>query len=272
MKQFGLSPTLFAAATEGDAGGGGMGQPGDPTKTPGTGEGFDPKKYVSVEDFGKTAAMIRGLQNTLKTLTDGMLTAEKLAELGLLEKTDDGFKPKTLAVAGETKPNTDGAQVPAEVREQLKRLEGEQAKLTRKLAEKEQELVKRDADAAKQRRVNALVASLREAGAVKPERDYVHLIDQVIEQSGSFMVKARNKFGEEATEALDEFVPKWLESQPELRKAEARGGSGTPSGQPAAGANGRIVATVQQYSDPQWAKDHMKDILSGKIDFAPAQF
>jgi hypothetical protein len=232
-------------ADPGAGGGGGTGAPGA-GQNPGT--GFDPSKYVSSEDFGKTAAMIRGIQKTLETLSTSALTLDRLAEIGLVEKAEDG----TVKPRGHAAPKGAAKGDPEPWKEEI-------AQLRRQLDEKDQAL-------AREEKSRSVLAALTKAGAVNPDRDYVHVLDKVKKNDrGEFVVKGRDKYGAAIDVPLGEFVNDWLTQNPELKRASAAPGSGTPPGAaPGSGGGGNVVPK-STWSNPEWYKANREKILKGEI-------
>lgn len=236
--------------------------PGEAIPNPGTGT-FDPKEYVSAKDFGATAALIGGMRKTLSEISaalPGLMTADKLAEFGLVEKDDAGvFKPKSAKTAANPKPEVDPAS---------RELEDTKAKLTnlqKKLEEKEL------AEAATERD-RAVIASLNKAGAIKPERDFVHVAKRIVKTpSGAYVVKAEDKYGAPIDVSIDDFAAQYLNDNPELKRSSAKTGSDTPSGNPGGGGSAKTAAGATlipktQWQDMQWMSkpDIRKKFLDGE--------
>lgn len=235
------------------AAGGGTGATGSQTGTPGTGS-LDPSKFVSVEDFGKTAAMIRGLQKTIENLSTGALTADKLAELGLLEKGDDGsFKPRSAA-PGDKKPAP-----PAD--DPLKK---ELDALKKQLADKDAEVESERRKVEETERNRAVIAAMSKAGAVNADRDFVHLAGKVVKsEKGGYVVKGADKYGSEIEIPLEQFTGSWLKENPELLRAQAGSGTGSRPGQ--GGQQGGNVIPKEVWKDPAWYQANRAKVISGEL-------
>jgi hypothetical protein len=235
---------------------GGTPQPGAATQNPGT-EG-DPQ-YVTVADFGKTAAVISGLQKTLKELSGGVLTLDKLAEVGLLEKDDTGaFKPR--GVKSEPPQQQQKRDDNDPVVQRLKTLEKQLADERR---EKE-ELAKAGLENEKR---SSLVDALTKAGAINPGRDVVHIAAKFAKDAdGKFVTKGRDKYGSEVDLTADEFAELFLKENPELRKTQSQPGSGTPSGaqQRQGGKPGQTVVPRAQWQDMNYFMANKAKFDSGE--------
>lgn len=228
----------------------GNAQPGAPG-TPGT---EDAPKYVTAEDFGKTAALISGMQKTLKDLQSGILTADKLAEFGLLEKDETAgtYKPKASQPQSAPKPKNDDDPVVARV----KALEKQLADAKREKEDADRRMLETERD-------RAIIAALTKAGAVNPERDYVHLTSKVARGESGYSAKGRDQYGSETDLALDDFAEQWLKSNPELRRTAAQSGSGTPHNAP--GKSGKTASGATVIPRSQWSD--MSFFMANKTKF-----
>ena len=224
---------------EGDA-------PGTPAPghgdTPGTPEGGDKApEFLTKEEFGRTAAMIRGLNESLQNMQKGMLTPDSLAQFGLIEKGEDGnYRPKAAA------PKDDKNVKPREDDPVIQRVKALEAQLAeeRRLKEETQRQIE-DTNI-----TNALITALSEAGAVNAKRDYVHLKPEVFKGDKGYLAKGRDKWGAEEDIPLLKHAEDFLKKNPELAKAANTGGSGTPTGpQPKGVPAGSKVISRAQWSD-----------------------
>lgn len=234
------------------AAGGGTGSPGGQAGTPGTGAG---PQYVTVEDFGKTAAMIRGIQKSLETINTSALTADKLAELGLLEKADDGtFHAKQAAQGGKDKPPAD---------DPIKR---ELDALKRQLAAKDEEVASERRKVEQAERTRAVIEALTDAGAINPQRDHVHLVSQIERsEAGEFAAKGRDQYGSEVAIPLKNYVGDWLKANPDLMKAQGGTGTGAMPGQGARGTQTGNVVPKAVWTDMSWYARNRDKIMNGEI-------
>lgn len=232
---------------------GGTGAPGG-QPNPGTGS-LDPAKFVSVEDFGKTAAMIRGIQKSLETITGAALTADRLAELGLLEKADDGtFRARA---AGPTPKGAPPADDP--VKRDLDQLKAQ-------LKAKDEEIATEKRKAAEAERNRAVVAAMAKAGAVNAERDHVHLAAAVVRaEDGQYVARTKGKYGEDVDVPVEEFVSGWLKANPDLMKAQGGTGTGTLPGQGARGGHNGNVVPKTTWSDMTWYMQNREKIQRGEL-------
>jgi len=242
----------------------GTGQPGGTPPIPGTDD--TENKYLSKEEFGRTAAVISGLQKTLKELPGQLLTLDRLAEVGLLEKVDvDGvptFRPKSSQAPkpeGEKKRTDDDPLM-----QRVKTLEGQLAQKTKAEEETKTQL-------AESEKRTALTAALTKAGAVNADRDYVHLSSKVVKGEKGFGGRGEDKYGTEIDLTIDEVAEAFLTANPELKKATAQPGSGTPTGGTAGfnGAGTGKVIAKSQWSDTNWfmanrAKFHSGEYVRGQ--------
>lgn len=199
--------------------------------------------FLSKQEFSATAAMITRMNKAIEGLVSGTVTADKLAEMGLLEKTADGtFKLKSTAApakkAGEPEP---------EWKVQLQQLQDQIAAKDKQIAAERKQ--REDAEVK-----SAVIAALEKAGAVNPSRDYIHVLGQVKRgEDGKVYVPKANEFGAEEQIHLEAAFGEWLKSNPELRKASSHPGSGTPNGMPGGQAssntdvNSLAQMTTEQY-------------------------
>jgi len=235
----------------------GTGQPGGSTGSPGTGEGFDPTKFVTAEDFGKTAALIGGMKKALEAATarlEGLPTLEKLAEIGVLEKGDDGaYKPRTAPPKDQKKAGPDD-----EVKTKMESLE-------RQLSESRRALEQEQQRHATEQKHGAIRAALAKANAINPDRDYVHLAGRIVaSEAGGYGAKGKDKYGQEIDVTLEQAVEEFLTANPELRKAAAQPGSGTPAKAGTQGAGGPKAIPRSQWEDMAWMAANHDKFLKGE--------
>ena len=245
------------------------GSPGTPppggAAPPNPGTDDNKPEYVSREDFGKTAALIGGIQKTLKDLPGSLLTLDKLAEVGLLEKVDDAgvisYRPKSSQPKPDDKAKPREADDPLLLR--LKSLEGELARKTK--AEEEGKALLAESE-----KRSALTAALTKAGAVNADRDFVHLVGAVGKGEKGFVGKGTDKYGTETELTIDEVAEAFLKLNPELRRAQAQPGSGSPQpGNGSVTAGGGKVIPKAQWSDMNFfvanrAKFHSGEYVRGQ--------
>ena len=234
--------------------GGGTGSPGSQQGNPGTGS-FDPTKFVSTEDFGKTAAMIRGIQKSLETINTAALTAAKLAELALLEKAEDGtIRARQAQSGGKDK------QPPAD--DPIKR---ELDQLKRQLAAKDEEVAAERRKLEEAERSRAIIEALSEAGAVNAQRDHIHLLSQIERgDDGQFGAKGKDKFGGDIGIPLKEYVGQWLKANPDLMKPQGGTGTGTLPGQGTRGSSGDVVPK-STWTNMDWYMANQDKIIKGEL-------
>ncbi len=187
--------------------------------------------FLTKNEFNATAAMIRGLKESVESLK-GASPLDVLVTMGVLEKTDEGeYKPKATASV----PPTPG-----------KEPEWKQAidALKKSLKTKEDELAAERERAAATEKKNAVMAALSRAGAVKADRDVVHLLDTVSRNDhGAFVCRTKDDVGLDVEVGLDEFVQKFLTENPELMKPSGLPGSGTPAGAVTSTAKPGVIST-----------------------------
>jgi hypothetical protein len=262
----GISPTLYEAA--GAATGGGGTGTGDP-KPAGTGEGFDPQLFVDRKTFDGVAAALRRFEGSLKSIQDAQLTSDKLVELGVLEKAEDGvYRPKAHVAGNGDGPDGKGKPKPDD--EWKKRMETTVANLNTKLADKDKELAAERERVEQSERKRAVIAALTKAGAVNPERDHVHLVGQVQRVDGNLVAKGKDEFGAETTVTLDDLAIAYLKTNPELARAQAQTGSGTPAGggSGAGGSTGKVIPKAQ-WNDAAFMAANKKRFDTGELTYGP---
>lgn len=200
--------------------------------------------FLSKQEFGATAAIIRGLKDSVDGLKSNN-PMEALAALGMLEKSADGtYKPKSAAApakkTGEPEP---------EWQVQLRQMQDQIAAKDRQI-----EAEKKSREEAELK--SAVITAFEKAGAVNASRDYVHVVGQVKRgQDGKFYVPKTNQYGAEEQTALDAAFGEFLKSNPELRKASSHPGSGTPGGIPGgpATSNTDVNAMAQMSTEAYFA-------------------
>lgn len=231
--------------------------PGTAPIEPGTSTQLDPSKFVTQEAFNGAAAMISRMNKALESFTAQKPLAEQLAELGLIEKGDDGsYKPRgaTTPQPGGKKPEDDPTA-------------RELAALKKQLADKDADLEARDRRAAELDRNRAVTAALGKAGAVNPDRDFIHVAGNVIKnENGEYVVRGKGVYGEDVDTPLEAFAADWLKKNPELMRATTMPGSGAPAktGQPGGAASGARLIPSSQWKDMNWYAANRSKFLTGE--------
>lgn len=184
--------------------------------------------FVSVGDFGKTAAVIGDLKN----LSKDAVTRQALRDAGFEEV--DG----KLVFKGQTAPPAPGAPKPED--EVTKRMQAQMDKLTKDIEERDRLLREKDEAAERDRTHREIQNALTAAGAINPARDYIHLTSAVKKtDDGRLVAVTKNQYGQDEEVPLEKFAEQFLHKQPELKKSTAGAGAGAPanggSGAPAAG-------------------------------------
>jgi hypothetical protein len=193
--------------------------------------------FLSKQEFGATAAMIGRMNKALEGLVSSGSPLDKLAELGMLEKQEDGtYKPKSAA------PARPAGNAEPEWKVEIEALKAQNVAKDKQIAAERKQ--REDAEVK-----NAVIAALEKAGAVNPSRDYVHVLPQVKRtEDGKVYVPKTNVHGAEEQIALDVAFGDFLKSNPELRKTASHAGSGTPAGapggRPAAGTDVNTLAEM----------------------------
>lgn len=199
-------------------------------------DGNGDNKPITQKDFNGVAAMITRLNKTIETLAATAMTPEKLADelakLNLVEKGEDGkIKPKTTAP--ETKPEVKPAE--GEKSEDMKKLEAKLAAMNAEieksrddLRKKDEDLARKDAEREAQERDNAVRAALNKAGAINPDRDYVHIMrDKLVRNDkGEWVLPGKGQYGEEVFTPVGDLATKYLKDNPELARATVKTGTG----------------------------------------------
>jgi hypothetical protein len=230
---------------------------------------IDPQNFVSREDFGKTAATINGLKKTIEGLTSNALTLDKLVEIGLFSRTEDG----KFALAGAAPPSATKQEPGQPTAQELALQRRIEAMETERKKEREQLDTERRRTAEISRNT-AIQQELQKAGAMRPDRDYVHIAANVVQdENGSYVVKGKDKYGADTSFTVTEYVEKFLTENPELKKAPAsNGGSGTTTqpqqrNAPAPGSthNGKPVIPKSTWSNAQWYMDNSDKVFRGEV-------
>jgi hypothetical protein len=232
-------------------------QPPASTSTGGTGtEPPSQPQFVTVEDFGKTAGIISGLQKALKPLSDGTAILGVLEQVGLVVKGDDGkYKPFNAQAAETTKPD------------KVDPVKAENEDLKRKLTDHARQLEERDQRAAATDKQAAIVKALQDAGAHNPSRDYVHLLGPVKRNDqGEYYVDGKGKYGEDAQIPLSEFSAAFLAKNPELKSATNKTGSDTKPGASSTGvtATGAKIIPRATWTDMTYYAANREKFISGE--------
>ena len=210
--------------------------------------------------------MIRGLSDGLKALQGGMLTLDALAQVGLLEAEEvDGkkqYKPKgSTTPAGAPAPKARADDDP--LFQRVKTLEAQLEK-----ARKDKEVA--DTAVTESSRDNAIIEALREAGAVNPQRDFMHLKSKVLKGDTGYFAKGVDEAGYEVEVKLPDLVKEFLKTNPELRRAVTQGGAGSPAGgQQGQGAPnlrpGQQVVPKTQWSNMDWFMNNRAKFATGEF-------
>ena len=185
--------------------------------------------FVTKDEFGRTAAFIRGLKDTVEALQKSMPTLDTFVSLGMLERVDDGtYKPKPAQQAAHSPAQQPQHQQSSNTAEP----EWKQAvdALKKSLKAKDDELAAERQRAADGERKNAVISALARAGAVNPDRDAVHVLNGIQKNDkGQYVSRAKDDLGLDIEVSLEDFVTKFLQTNPELKKASGHAGSGTPA-------------------------------------------
>ncbi len=175
-------------------------------------------EYVTKEDFGKTAAFIRGLNDKLESLAKNVPTMETFVQLGLFEKGEDGaYKPKAV-------------QAPSRKNDQEPEWKAQLDQLQAQIKQRDDALAAERKRAAETEKKSAVISALTKAGAVNPERDYIHIIQAIENGEKGYFARSKDEFGADKQIPLDQAVQDFLKTNPELAKPSGHAGSGTPAG------------------------------------------
>lgn len=254
---FTLKPTLRFpdGAGDGVGGGAGTGQPAGSTQNAGTGQ-IDPALFLTKEEFGRTAAMIGGIKKALDGLTAGQLTLDRLTELGLLDKGEDGsYKPKLARKPDPKNPETEPWKAEIDgLKTQIRAKDDENARLKQSMENAERDRL--------------LIAALTEKGALNAARDVVHLIGTVKKNgAGQWMGSGKDQYGVETEIDLGTAAEAFLKANPELKKAPPGGGSGTPAGggtDNSGGTGGAKMIPKAQWQDMDWYAKNAEKFRAGE--------
>jgi len=213
--------------------------------------------FVTAADFGKTAALVGDMKKQL----GGMLTADTLVEAGMFERGEDGkLKLKAVTPPEPPKPGTDPNS------EATKKFEAELAKMQSQLASERKARETAEAQAIEAERNRTIQEALTKAGAVNPQRDYVHLQSAVKRKDdGTLVAVTKDKWGADIEVPVEEFANQWLTSNPELKRATTQQGSGAPAGGGTLPAN---TVPRSKMQDTNWYMANREKILSGEIKVA----
>lgn len=209
--------------------------------------------FLSKQEFNATAAMIRGLKEAVDGMK-GQNPLEALVALGLLEKKDDGtFQPKAQAPAPAKKDDQE-PEWRKQIRAMQEQIEAkDRALAAEKKAREEGELK------------NAVITAFEKAGALNSGRDYIHVLPAVKrDEDGSFFTTKKDQFGVETKVGLDAYLGEFLKASPELAKAQARPGSGTPAAAGGTGENHGPTTNVNTLASMP-VGDYFASRKAGKI-------
>lgn len=210
--------------------------------------------FLSKAEFNGSAAIIR----QLKEGQDRMSASNNLDTLvtaGLLEKKADGTYGAKAVLGVAAAPLKKDA-VP-EWQTQIDELRTQGAAKDKALA------AANDAREASDLK-NAVITALTTAGAVNPNRDYLHVLPSVKKApDGTYHTVSKDQFGVETPISLDVSFKTFLGANPELMKASSRPGSGTPAG--GVVTVGGITASREQMSDPAWYAANRAAVIAGKV-------
>jgi hypothetical protein len=242
------------AGAAGDAGG----DAGEGDKPP----AFDPTKFVDVETFGKTAAKLRGIESTVTDISKRTLSLDTLVEIGLLAKGEDGKYAVKAAAPQKPEPQAGGEPKPDP---QVAKLTDELAKVRKALDAKDKEARDNAERAATQAKADAIKTALADAGAVKPSRDYVHLMGVVsAKEGGGYVIASKDKYGNDVETPLADFIKQFLAENPELVKPQGQAGSGTPQGGGPRTKTGATLIPRAQWQDMGWYAKNAEKFKSGE--------
>jgi hypothetical protein len=224
-----------------------------PAATPATTTTATPE-YLTKEEFNRSAAFIRGISEKLEGLAKSTPTMDMFVSLGLLEKAEDGsYKPKAAASTSAVPAKKDEpnliADMEARFQSELKKRDDLVADERRKAAETEKR--------------SAIVDALNKAGAVNAARDVIHVSGIAKNAAGKYVQTVKDEFGGDKEVALDEAAVSFLKANPELRKSNGFGGSGTPN--TSSFSAGTQVVPREQLANAEWYAKNRDAIMSGQI-------
>jgi hypothetical protein len=216
-------------------------------------------QYMTRADFQEAlngpAAMISRMNKTMEALSGSMLSLDKLAEIGLLEKAADGsFKP----VSSQTQPRPADKAPEPEWKSAIEEMK-------KSLKAKDDELTAERQRASEVEKKNAVISALVKGGAVNPERDAVHILNGIQKnEDGRYISRGKDEYGIDTEIAMEDFVGKFLQQNPELKKATAHAGSGTPAG----GSGSSTNTVTRDQMSPEWYARNRDKVISGEIQIA----
>jgi hypothetical protein len=193
------------------------------------------------------------MKETLDALQKSVPTLDSFVSLGLLEKADDGsYRQKPAAApaqqkSGEKAPEPEWKAAVDELKKSLKGKEDELAAERQRAAEIEKK--------------NAVSSALAKAGAVNPERDAVHMLAGIQRnESGAYVARSKDELGLDVEVGIDDFIVKFLNQNPELKRATGHTGSGTPAGS-ATTASGAATASDYMANRQKYLAGGMKVVF-----------
>jgi hypothetical protein len=204
--------------------------------------------FISKDDFGRTAALINRMNKAIEGLAGGMLSLDKLVELGLLEKDGESFKAKVTSPAQKKEGGNAGDP---EWKLEIDKLNAE-------IRKRDEALVNERKKTAETDRKSAVIAALTKAGAVNPERDHVHIFSAVEKGENGYFVRGKDEYGAESQVSLDDHVNSYLKANPELRKAATQPGAGTPKGSQTHGKGSLDINALAAMSTEQYFAERAK--------------
>ena len=196
--------------------------------------------YLTKEEFGKTAAFLRKLSEENESLRS-MVSA-------IVEKTEDGgFRLKGIQPEAPAKPEKSDPMAEVE-------------KLRLEIKKRDELLAEEKNRAATTAKKAALIDVMSKANAVNPQRDVVHIFDMVKQNDqGEYVVTDKDENGLQVDVSINNYVSKWLSSNPELVKPSAKAGSRTPSGQAATSFGGADVTSLANMSPAEYNAHRKKN-------------
>src|SRR6266540_6901376 len=151
--------------------------------------------YLTKDEFNRTAAFIRGMNEKLETLTKSVPTMDAFVSMGLFEKADDGsYKVKAAPAPKPTQQQQQAADP---------EWKAEIDKLNTQLKQRDDALVAERRRAAETEQRSAVVEALSKAGAVNASRDHLHLGGITKNTSGKYVQIIKDEFGADKEVALD---------------------------------------------------------------------
>jgi len=194
-------------------------------ETDGTPEGAP--QYVTQAAFDKTAAMIGRLLKGVEALTSTALTAEKLVELGLVEKDAAGVLKAKAAEAPKPEAKVEDKPDP-----RMTQMEARLAAMAAEAKTKDEAIAAADVARGIQDRNQAARAALAKANGVNPDRDYIHVADKLVKnEAGEWVLPSKDQYGVDIFTPIAAIAEKYLKDNPELARATVTTGTGTTPGQ-----------------------------------------